>query len=151
MGNDASSLVAKAKEWASFYGKYPNGEEGAVLSVPLRLRAAWDAGDADALAGIFTEDGSMLVDDTQLQGSDEIRDYHRRAFAEGLAGTKRTEEPIEITFLTQEIAFAVTKGGVIARGAHAIANEDVVCGSWVIAKRDGEWRLVSHQTSPIKG
>lgn len=151
MGSEASSLVAGAKQWAGYYGKYPNGEEGAVLSVPLRLRAAWDAGDADALAAIFADNGSMLVADSQLQGPEEIREYHRTAFAGELAGTTRTEEPIEITFLAPDIAFAVTKGGVVAKGAQQIEAADVVCGSWVVAKKGGEWLLVSHQTSPVKG
>lgn len=151
MATNASSLVAEAKIWAGHYGRFPNGEAGAVLSVPLRMRAAWDAGDAAALADIFTANGSMLVDDRQLLGPEEIRTYHQRAFAEEYAGTRRTDEPIEIKFLAPDIAFAVTRGGVLAEGQKELAETAVVCASWVVAKQGGEWKLVSHQTSPVKG
>ena len=73
MSGKASSLVAGAKQWASLYGDYANGKEGAVLTVPLRLRAAWESNDADALADVFIENGSMLIGDEQLKGREEIR------------------------------------------------------------------------------
>src|SRR3954470_7511771 len=55
MSEKASSLVAQAKQWATYYGKFTQGEESAALTAPLRARAAWDANDADAFAGVFTE------------------------------------------------------------------------------------------------
>lgn len=151
MTANAAALVTEAKKWAGYYGKFPNGEEGAVLSVPLRVRAAWNAGDADALADIFTDNGSMLVGDTQLRGPDEIRAYLEQAFAGEYAGSTRTEEPIDVKFLAPDIAFAVTKGGVLAEGQEELAEIAIVCASWVIVKQGREWKLVSHQTSPVKG
>lgn len=50
MSTEGASLVAGAKQWASYYGDFPNGVEGAVLTAPLRCRAAWDANDAEGFA-----------------------------------------------------------------------------------------------------
>jgi uncharacterized protein (TIGR02246 family) len=147
----AASLVAQAKQWAGYYGRFPNGEQGAVYTVPLRLRGAWDAGDADALADLFTEDGSMLVGDDQLLSREEIRSYLKESFAKQHKGSRLTDEPVEIKFLAEGVALAITKGGVLAEGQSELTPEQEVRATWVVRKQDGDWKLVSHQTSPIKG
>lgn len=149
MGSKAAELVVQAKQWASQYGSYANGPEGAVLTVPLRVRAAWDGNDADALAAMFTEDGSMLFGDDQLCGRDEIRSRLADAFAGPYRGTKLTGEPLEIRFLTDDVAFAVTEGGVVADGGSEVAEEHRARTTWIAIKDNGDWRLVSFQSSPI--
>lgn len=151
MTSNAAKLVAQAKQWAGYYGDYSNGEEGAVLTVPLRLRAAWDAGDADALADLFTEDGSMLIGDEQLRGREAIRAYLSERFPSEFQGTRIHDEPVRIKFLTEGVALAVTKGGRFAAGATEIAPADENRATWVVRKEDGDYKLVSHQTSPIRG
>jgi uncharacterized protein (TIGR02246 family) len=151
MSKEAASLVAKAKQWASYYGDYPNGEEGAVLTAPLRVRAAWAANDADAFADMFIDNGSQLVGDTQLRGREEIRSYMKEAFAGGWKGSHLTEEPREIRLLTDDVAVAITQGGVVRAGRDTLEPTDEVRTMWVLVKRDGDWRVASHQTSPVKG
>lgn len=151
MSTKASSLVAQAKQWASYYGDYSNGEEGAVLTAPLRIRAAWAANDADAFAEMFVENGSMLVGDKQLMSREEIREYMAEAFSDPYKGAQLREDPVEIRLLSPDVAVAITEGGILGADATELAEEDVVRAFWVIAKRDGDWRVVSHQTSPIKG
>jgi uncharacterized protein (TIGR02246 family) len=151
MTKQAASLVESAKQWATNYGDYPNGDEGAAFTAALRIRAAWDANDADAFADMFIENGSMLVGDNQLMNREEIRSYMTTAFSGPLRGSKLTEKPIEIRLLTDSVALAVTDGGVIADGTDSVAPADAVRGTWIILKRDGDWRIVSRQTSPIKG
>lgn len=150
MPGKASSLVAQAKVWASHYGKFTLGEEGAVLSVPLRIRGAWENQDADAFADVFVENGSMLVGDQQLKSREEIREYMRAALAGPYKGARLTEEPLEIKLLTPTVAIAVTQGGLIPGGETELSPEAEVRALWVIVKQDGDWQLASHQTSPIK-
>jgi uncharacterized protein (TIGR02246 family) len=152
MASKASELVAGAKQWASRYGAFPNGEEGAVLTAALRVRAAWDSNDADAFAGMFIENGSMLVGDNQLMSRDEIREYMGEAFAGGWKGSRLTDEPLDIR-LTNEgtVAVAITEGGIVRPGAEALEKADRTRTMWVIVKRDGDWRVASHQTSPLGG
>lgn len=151
MTDTAASLVASAKQWATYYGGYPNGEEGAAYTAALRIRAAWDANDADAFADMFVENGSMLVGDRQLMDREEIRAYMAEALGGPYQGSKLNEEPKEIRLLTDQVALVVTDGGIVPKGADSVALADQVRGTWIIRKIDGDWRIVSRQTSPIKG
>jgi len=149
MTNKAAALVAGAKQWAGYYGDYANGEEGAVLTAILRIRAAWSDNDADAYADMYVDEGSLLVGDSQLVSREEIRAYMTEAFAAGYRGTQVTAEPKEIRLLTPSVAMAVTEGGVIREGLETLDPAEEVRGLWIIVKRDGDWRVAAHQTSPV--
>jgi uncharacterized protein (TIGR02246 family) len=151
MPGKASQLVAQAKQWASNYGEFPNGEEGAVLTVPLRIRGAWERNDADLFADVFADDGAMLVGDTQLTSPAEVRDHMRKAFAGIYKGARLDEEPVVIRKLSDNVAFAVTKGGLLLEGETEVAPEREVRTTWVIVKENGDWKLFNHQTSPVTG
>lgn len=151
MTNQAASLVAQAKEWAGRYGSYPNGPEGAVLTVALRAHAAWDANDADALAELFAENGSELIGDTQLKGREEIRTYMASAFAGPYQGMGAAGEPLEVKLLTDDVAIAVTEGGYVREGESTVAPQDGSRALWVMVKQESDWKLLVHQTSPLKG
>lgn len=149
MTTSATALVEQAKDWAGLYGNYTIGEEGASLTVPLRARAAWEAGDADAFAELFAEEGSMLVSDDQLQGRDAIRTYMAAQFAGDLAGTVLVEEPTEIKTVAPGVTVAITTGGVTRPGVE-LSEAAKVRASYVLVSREGVWQLLSHQTSPIQ-
>ncbi|MFE0028535.1 SgcJ/EcaC family oxidoreductase [Amycolatopsis sp. NPDC059021] len=151
MPGKASELVAGAKKWAANYGDFPNGEEGAVLTVPLRIRGAWERNDAELFAEVFADNGSMLVGDKQLKSREEVLEYMKEAFAGDYAGARLEETPVVIRKLSDTVAFAVTKGGVVLKGETGVAPEREVRATWVIVKEDGDWKLLSHQTSPITG
>ena len=149
MSSNAEALVEGAKKWATHYGPYPNGVEGAVVTAQLRVRAGWDANDADAIADLFVDNGSMLVGDAQLSSREEIRAYLADAFAGGFQGTRLTDEPKEVRLLTDSVAIAVTEGGVVKKGQDDIDPEELARSLWVLVKKDGDWRVVSRQTSPV--
>jgi len=149
MTSKATTLVAQAKQWASYYGSYTTGPEGAVLTAPLRFRASWDDNNADAIADLFVENGSLLIGDEQLKGREQIREYMAAAFAGGLKGSKLVETPVEIRLLTEDTAVAITEGGMVSDGGTEPDKQTRTM--WVAAKRDGDWWLVSYQSSPVKG
>lgn len=151
MTSKAASLVEGAKQWATYYGDYPNGDEGAAFTAVLRVRAAWDANDADAFAGMFAQNGSMLVGDRQLMNSEEIAAYMTEAFAGPYRGSRLAEEPVEIRMLTDSVALAVTEGGIIPAGQDSFAPAAKVRGTWIIVAAGDDWRVLSRQTSPITG
>jgi len=151
MSTDSANLVAQAKAWAGNYGKYSNGVEGAVLTAPLRARAAWDRNDADAFAATFTDEGSMLAGDNQLTSPAQIRSYLADAFAGPLKGSRLLDKPIEIRMLTDDVALALTEGGVAYAGETEPPADRLSRSTWVVARRDGDWRLVSYQSSPVTG
>lgn len=151
MTTQAARLVVGAKEWASQYGDYANGNEGAVLTAPLRVRAAWAANDADALADMFIENGSMLLGDNQLDGREAIRSYLKDAFAGTYQGSRLVEEPCDIRLLTEAAALAVMQGGVLRAGEETLEPAAHARSTWVVVKRDGDWRVASYQSSPVTG
>src|SRR3954451_17265233 len=126
MSEKASSLVAGAKQWATYYGKFTQGEESAALTAQLRARAAWDANDADAFAASFAENGSILVDDQQVNGQDEIKTFFAEAFGGQLAGTKLLTEPIDIKVIEPGVAVVITDGGVLYDGQTTVPADRVV-------------------------
>jgi uncharacterized protein (TIGR02246 family) len=149
--SNAASLVDGAKKWATYYGAFTTGPESAVLSAPLRVRGAWEANDADALADVFTGNGSLLVGDEQLNGRERIREYMTAAFAGPYRGATLVEEPKEIKFLTQDVALAITEGGVLLDGETEVAAERRSRTTWVVVRRGSDWALLSQQSSPITG
>jgi uncharacterized protein (TIGR02246 family) len=151
MATKASKLVAAAKEWAGHYGDYTQGEEAAAYTVALRVKGRWDANDADGIAEVFVDNGSLLAGDTQLVSRDEIRDYLKQAFTTYFAGTSLLIDPVEVKLLTPETAMVITNGGVVAAGESELESDQVVRGVWIAVKRDSVWHLVSYQTSPVKG
>ncbi|MEV2275137.1 SgcJ/EcaC family oxidoreductase [Nocardiopsis sp. NPDC049922] len=149
MSNDAASLVAQAKEWAGSYGPFPNGEEGAALSAVLRARAAWAEGDADALADVFVENGSLLLGDDQYTSREQIRGAMSEALSGPYKDTRLVEQPIDMRFLGDDTAVVVTEGGVARSGEESPAKEYRSRTVWVSVRRDGEWVLLSYQSSPL--
>jgi uncharacterized protein (TIGR02246 family) len=151
MTSKAASLVDQAKQWAANYGAYPNGTEGAVMTVPLRACAAWEANDAKEFAGLFTSDGSELIGDRQLQGAEEILEYLSEAFAGPYRGSRLSQQASEITMVTDELAVAVAEGAMLRDAESNPAPENRFRAVWVIVKQDGDWKVFAHQTSPLGG
>jgi len=151
MSEMASKLVAGAKEWASKYGDFTQGEEAAAYTVPLRVIGAWDRNDADGVAEVFIENGSWLAGDEQLNGREAIRTYLSEVFAGPYLGSRSVEKPVKIKLLTDDVALAVTDGGVLYKGEDELPVEREMRATWIMVKRDGDWHGVSYQSSPIKG
>ncbi|GLW05777.1 hypothetical protein Misp01_09070 [Microtetraspora sp. NBRC 13810] len=136
----------------SFYGDFTGEAERAALTVPLLVKAAWAANDADAFAEIFTENGSELIGDDQINGREQIRSYMTEGFAGVFRGSQVIGWPLHVAFLDDEVALLVTGGGVLMAGDTALAPERELRSTWVIVKEAaGRLRLVSHQSSPIRG
>lgn len=147
----AAALVQQAKQWAGYYGKYSNGPEGAVITVPLRIRVAWDNKDADAFADLFTENGSYILGDDIVAGHQDIREYAKDLFDGPAEGTRYHEEALDIRMLGPDTAIAVMQGGIVMPGESRPAPQRTHRAVYLTVKRDGDWRLLSLQTNPIGG
>lgn len=149
----ATTLLAAAgaKEDPTYYREFTGADEKAALTVPMRIQAAWASNDADAFAGVFAENGSLLLGDRQLTSREEIRSYMAEAFAGGYRGAHVKGWPIEVTFLTEDVAMIVTEGGVIPAGRSELDPLDMIRATWIVVRRaDGTLELMSHQSSPVK-
>ena len=151
---DATALLSAAgvPEDTSYYRGFTAPDEKAALTVAMRIQSAWAANDADAFADVFAANGSLLMRDTQLQGREEIRAYMAAGFAGPLRGARVKGGPIDVRFLTGDVALVVTEGGIVMPGDDDVAPANAIRATWVIGRRpDGKLELFSHQSSPVKG
>ncbi|MBO1413350.1 SgcJ/EcaC family oxidoreductase [Streptomyces sp. FH025] len=133
----------------AYYGEFTSEREKDVLSVPLRLVAAWAHNDAEGVADSFTEDGILILPgDVLKRGREEIRVFMAAAYAGPFKGTGVTGAPVDVRFASDDVALIRTHGGILAPGETEIAEELAVRSTWVVVRTDGEWRLAAYQNSP---
>ncbi|MBV2156598.1 SgcJ/EcaC family oxidoreductase [Kitasatospora sp. SUK 42] len=133
----------------AYYGEFTSEQEKDVLSVPLRLVAAWARNDAEGVADSFTEDGILILPgDVLKRGREEIRVFMAAAYAGPFKGTGVTGAPVDVRFASDDVALIRTHGGILAPGETEIAEELAVRSTWVVVRTDGEWRLAAYQNSP---
>jgi uncharacterized protein (TIGR02246 family) len=143
---------AGVTEDPSYYRQFTGADEKAALTIGQRIQAAWAANDADMFAGVFAENGSLLMQDRQLTSRAEIRAFMAAGFAGPLRGARVTGWPLDVQFLAGDAAFFVTQGGIVLPGDDELLPQRQIRAVWVIARRaSGELELVSHQGSPIGG
>lgn len=127
-----------------------NDDYRAILSVGQRIANAWKQNDADAFADVFTENGSVLLQDEQLTSREEIRQHMKAGFQSSLRGAHVVGWPVLIRELDDEVALFITEGCILAEGESEPDPERMIRASWVVRKGEAAPELVSHQSSPIK-
>lgn len=149
----ASEILAEAgiEEDLAYYGPFTGDEERAVLTVPMRIQSAWARNDADAFADVFTANGSLLMQDEQLISREAIRTYMLGGFRGPLNGARVRGWPLSVNFVSDDVGVVITQGGIIFPGDEDIAPERLIRATWVIVRLDSGWKLLSHQSSPVKG
>ena len=145
----ATSNVDRDAKLNAYYGEFTTDKEKEALSVPLRLVAAWAKNDADGVADVFTDDGILILPgDVYKKGQDEIRAFMKAAYAGPFKGSGVTGNPVDVRFVSDDVALLRTHGGILAPGEAEIDPELAVRSTWVCVKQDGEWRLAGYQNSP---
>jgi uncharacterized protein (TIGR02246 family) len=145
----ATSNVDREAKLNAYYGDFTTDKEKEALSVPLRLVAAWAENDADGVANVFTEDGILILPgDVYKKGQDEIRAFMKAAYAGPFKGSGVTGNPVDVRFVSDDVALLRTHGGILAPGEAEIDPELAVRSTWVCVKQNGEWRLAGYQNSP---
>ncbi len=150
-GNSPELLASVGlEEDVSYYRQFTAEDERAVLTVPMRIQAAWASNDPDTFADTFADQGSLLMGDTQLTSREEIRAFMRTGFEGPLRGARVKGWPLSINFLTSDVAMAVTEGGIIMSGETETAPGRRIRAVWIVVRKpDGRLELLSHQSSPI--
>ena len=123
-------------------------DKAAIAALPQRIVEAWAAHDADAFAGVFTPDGSMIIPGVFQKGRDAIRAFMAQAFAGPFKGTRVTGTPVDLRFADSTSGILITRGGVLAPGESEPSTERAVHASWVVVKREGQWFLAAYQNTP---
>jgi uncharacterized protein (TIGR02246 family) len=110
--------------------------------------AAWAANDADALAGLYTDDATVVQPGVFKKSKDEIRSTMAAGFAGPLKGSHVLDTPQSVRFLGDDIAVVIAEGGIVMAGAADGRPERVVRATWVLAKRDRQWMVAAYHNSP---
>ena len=125
-------------------------EQASVAALPQQLLAAWAYQDADGLADLFTEDGTLVLPGVFRQGREDIRAYFKDAFDNQYNGTQVVGKPISLRFFGPDAALLLSFGGVLAAGETEVSDAQAIRASWFVVRVDGKWRLASYQNSPAK-
>ena len=125
-----------------------DADRQAVLEPLAALYRAWEAGDADAFVADYTDDASVVQPGVYKKDREEIRATMAAGFAGPLSGSRATDHPEDVRFLTDDTAVVISEGGIIFPGQDAVASERLVRATWVLVRRDGGWRIASYHNSP---
>ena len=125
-----------------------DADKAAIASLTQRVVAAWAYADADAFASVFTGDGTMILPGVYRKGRGAVCEYMTDAFAGRYRGTQVTGAPVDIRFLSPDVALLLTMGGVLAQGQTEVTTDSAIRASWLVVRRAGHWQPAAYQNSP---
>jgi uncharacterized protein (TIGR02246 family) len=125
-----------------------DADKAAVAGLTQRMVRAWSSHDADAFADLFAVDGTMILPGVFRNGREEIRTFMAAAFQAEYKGSHLIGQPLDLRFLTPDVAVLLTEGGVLVPGDIEVSTEGAVRASWLLVKQQGEWQLAGYQNSP---
>src|SRR5580692_10661667 len=119
----------------------------AIRDVLASLYKAWAAGDAEAFVAGYTEDATVVQPGVYKKDREEIRATMAAAFAGPLSGSRATDRPVAIRFLSGDTAVVISEGGIIFPGQDAVASERLVRATWVLVRRGDAWHVAAYHNS----
>ena len=125
-----------------------DADRQAILDVLAGLYKAWEANDAEAFVADYTDDATVVQPGVYKKDREEIRTTMAAAFAGPLSGSRATDHPSAIRFLTDDTAIVISEGGIVFPGQDAVASGGLVRATWVLVRRDSGWRIASYHNSP---
>jgi uncharacterized protein (TIGR02246 family) len=123
-------------------------DKAEITAVPARMVAAWAAHDAAAFAGLFTDDGTLILPGVYQKGREKIREFMTAQYTGPYQGTTVTGAPLDLKPLGSDAVALLTTGGVIAAGETELSATEAIRASWILVRRDGRWQLAVYQNCP---
>lgn len=125
-----------------------DADKAAIAALTQKVVSAWAYQDADTFASVFADDGTMILSGVYCDGPEEVRDYMAKAFQGRYKGTQVTGKPISIRSLGPDTAILLSNGGVLGPGETEVTEDSAIRASWLVVRRDGQWRLAAYQNTP---
>ncbi len=125
-----------------------SSDQAAIAALTQRMVTGWAYGEAETIANLFVEDGTLILPGVFANGRDEILDYFQKAFSGKYKDTQVTGKPISIRPLAADVAILLSHGGVLETGETEVSETGAIRASWLCVRRDSEWKLAAYQNSP---
>lgn len=127
----------------------PNpADEAAIRDLLQRLGEAWERGDADAYASLFTEDADYVVfDGTHLKGRQEIADTHRPLFERFMKGSRLVTGSSSMQFLSPDVALIHSRGAILWKRQKQLSRRRLSTQTLVAIRREDGWRFAAFQNT----
>ena len=123
-------------------------DEAVIRSRLEEFNAAWDRGDADGFAALFSEDADYITfDGSRWKGRREIAESHRAFFQGFLKGSRLVIDRQSIRLLAPDVALIHTRGAVLLAGQKVSAKSRLSVQTLVAVKRPEGWRFVAFQNT----
>jgi uncharacterized protein (TIGR02246 family) len=128
--------------------------EDAVRDVLIRVREAWEHGDGEAYASLFSHDAQFVTaTGKRMHGRKSIAKESQEILNTFFKGSKlgrSYSHPDNLRFITPDVVLVETAGSVLFPGE----TEDMVAPNGVmtivVARQDDAWRIVSFHNTPTR-
>lgn len=125
-------------------------DDALVRDIPLQIVKGWGEGDGGAIAAVYADDGVLVAGHgVVLRGPADIASYHNEQFGAALKGSKLTVQITSVRFIEPDVVVLQTEGGILRPGQTQLAAGNRGVQSFVLVKRDGEWRIKLFQNTRI--
>lgn len=120
-----------------------------VADVMRRLGDGWGSGDSDAVAAVYSDDAEWTnAFGVVVRGADELTDFLGWMFSQDSDTTSAAEsmsyQPLSLRYAGDDAAIVHGVTRSTRAGARSGEGERRVHNTYVLAKVEGEWRIVHH-------
>lgn len=125
--------------------------EDAVRLLFQRMLDAWNAGNAQAYAALFTEDAHYLAfDGVDQRGRAAIEAAHRPLFERYLKGSRLIGEIVDVRALADGVVLAHAIGSILDRGMQSPKPERLSSQTLVAVREEESWRFVAFHNTRVR-
>jgi uncharacterized protein (TIGR02246 family) len=120
-----------------------------IASLARRMTAAWNRGDGEAYAALFTDDSDYIAfDGTHLRGRTANARHHQALYDTVLRGSRLVfEGDPEIRFIGPDVAVMHAMGSVLLPWQDAVTAKRRSNQTYVVVRRPEGWRITAfHNT-----
>jgi uncharacterized protein (TIGR02246 family) len=126
-------------------------EEKVVRDVYQHFMDAWNQGDGEALAAVFTDDGDLVgFDGHHLKGREEIAPWHQQLFDKWLKGSRLVGNVEDVRFVGPDVAVMHAVGGTIMRGKSKPSPGRDSIQTLIVTRRGHEWQVAAFQNTRLR-
>jgi uncharacterized protein (TIGR02246 family) len=124
--------------------------EQAVQDLLLKLREAWDRGDGEAYAAVFSDDAQYVnAPGERVYGRKAIAESHQHVFDTIFKGSKLGRNyPRRFRQISPDVILVESSGSVLFPGESEDRIPPNGLLTMVIARHNDAWRIVSFQNTP---